>query len=163
MRHFPARRWPIAAIAGVLASLAILGTALAWPDILEGKPKNLHPGGQVGYYVWHNDRGMNLATTGPDANQAHIYEGVIETDGAFASIDLIRPENPDGYAVRDGDQRIRFHFKTYAGIDGLNFGIRDGTHLVLRLNIDGQPAATQQIFLGRDAMNPVSNPVVLYR
>ena len=163
MHLLSTRKWPIAVVLGAVASFAILGTALAWPDILEGRPKNLRPGGQVGYYVWHDSRGVDVATTGPDANQAHIYEGVIETDGSFASIDLIRPENADGYAVRDGDQRIRFHFKTYAGIDGLNFNVRDGRHLVLRLNIDEQPAATQQISLGRDAVNPVANPVVLYR
>src|SRR5438105_7765360 len=148
MRLFTARTWPIAVALGVVASLAILGTALAWPDILNGKPKNLHPGGELGYYVWHNDRGITLETTGPEANVGHVFEGVIETDGSFASIDLIRPEDPDHFAVRAGDQRIRFHFKTYAGIDGLNFALRDGTHLVLRLNVDGQLASTQQISLG---------------
>lgn len=163
MRLLATRRWPIAAVAGIVASLAILGTALAWPDIIDGRPKNLHPGGQVGCYVWHDGRGMNLATTGPDTNQFHIYEGVIETDGSFASIDLIRPENPDGYAVRENDQRIRFHFKTWAGIDGLNFRVRDGTNLILHLNVDGRSAAPRQIFLGREAVNPVANPVVLYR
>jgi len=41
MHLLSTRKWPIAVVLGAVASFAILGTALAWPDILEGRPKNL--------------------------------------------------------------------------------------------------------------------------
>ncbi len=159
---FPLRR-SVAVPTGVIGALTLVGTALAWPQAIEGRPDNLHPGGHVGYYFWHDSRGLNLATTGPNPRVPHVYEGVIETDGTFASVDLLRPEDPDGYVVRDGDQRIRFHFRTYAGIDGINFRVDSGEKLTLHVKIDDQPAPVTRIFMGEHAVHPPSNPFTIYR
>ncbi len=159
---FPLHR-SMAVPAGVVGALALVGTALAWPHAIEGRPDNLHPGGQVGYYFWHDARGLNLATTGPNPRGPHVYEGVVETDGTFESVDLIWPENSDGYVIRESDQRIRFHFRTYAGIDALNFRVDGGEAVVLNLKIDGQPAPVSRIFMGEHAVHPPANPFTVHR
>lgn len=146
----------------LVAALAIFSTALAWPDLVEGIPHNLHAGGTAGYYLWHTDQGYFLATTTP-YEAGHLFTGTMETDGRFADVHLLRAEGPDTVVVRENDQRLRFSFRTRGDIDGLTVDIVGGTYVGLTLLIDGEGAATRRIFMGQRAINPQVNPVILYR
>jgi hypothetical protein len=167
--RFGRGRKPIASLlVGLSSALLMVGPVFAWPNILENRPANLQPGGELGYYLWHAEAGpagpgFALVTTGPEGEGPHLFEGVLETDGQFGAAVLIRPEQGDGALVRESEQRIRFQFQTFSRIDGLNVVISGGTHLVLDLKIDGQPAGLDRIFMGQGAIHPVQNPVVLYR
>ena len=163
MHFLDLRRLRLAAIFALVTAFALVGTALAWPDLIEGRPYNLEAGGTAGYYLWQRDEGFVLAMTGPAHQPGHIFTGVLETDGRFSEIRLLRAERPDGYAVRENDQRIRFHFRTHADLDGLGFDVVGGTHLTSTLLIDGERAPVRRIFMGQRAINPQVNPVILYR
>jgi hypothetical protein len=149
-------------LALVLAFVTV-GTALAWPDLVENIPHNLHGGGTAGFYLWHNDQGLFLATTGPDPRTSHLFSGLIETDGRFTDVHLLRAERPDAYAVRENDQRIRFSLTTFADLDGLTFDVVGGTEVTFTLLIDGQRASPRSIFMGQRAIHPQVNPIILYR
>ncbi len=60
-------------------------------------------------------------------------------------------------------KRIRFQFRTYAGIDGLNFRVDGGEKVVLNLKIDDQPAPVTRIFMGEHAVHPLANPFTVHR
>lgn len=171
MRKSPAARTAASLTLGLLAVFMLVGTVFAWPNILEGRPGNLQPGGELGYYIWHQEGrpvrpgpgpGMMLVVTGPQNEEGHVFEGRIETDGRFASVDLIAPDRPDDVAL-ESDQVLRFHFRNHGRIDGLNFEVVEGTHLVYRLAINGERATTDQIFMGQGSIHPVELPLVLYR
>jgi hypothetical protein len=162
MRSSWLRRFQISALLTLVAAFAVVGTALAWPDLIEGIPNNLHTG-PAGYYLWHNDQGFFLATTGRDRNSGHLFTGVIETDGEFRDLHLLRAERPDAFAVRENGQRIRYSFRTGPDLDGLTFEVVGGTHVTFTLLMDGERAPLRRIFMGQRAINPQQNPIILYR
>jgi hypothetical protein len=142
---------------GLLATLAT--PALAAPGVPEGAPDLDLPGIPGGYYVWHDEGGWHLRTT--DAELVHEYTGQLSSNGQFEDVDLARPENDDSFAVRQGGNAVDFRFRTYTGIDGLNFRLAGGDYLTFRLYRDGHLISTSHIYLGATREHPRTNPFTL--
>lgn len=147
----------VALFAGSLAATPVF----AWSDDLAGRPDNLEPGGTAGYYVWHDDGGLHIATTDPDG--CHRFTARIETNGEFTDVDPVRLETRDDIAILDGGHTMELRFVTCGWIDGVNFHIDGGSGMRLALRIDGLLAPTDRVFLGEDASHPDSNPFVELR
>ena len=143
-------------MAGLLAM-----PALAWSDDLAGRPANLQAGGDLGYYVWHDEAGLHLRTTGPGPR--HTFHAVLETPGEFRDVRLVRLEGDDGFLVRDGGHVLDIHFETWDGIDGVDFRIEGGPGMRLILHRDGTLSSTDEIYLGADGSHPDRNPFVEWR
>lgn len=143
-----------------IATLAVV-PALAWSDRLQGRPDNLHAGGDVGYYVWHNDDGLHIRTTGP--GERHVFHGEVVTPGTIHNVELIRGEGDDAFALRDAGHKLVFTLETWDGIDGLDFNIDGGRGMTLRLERDGGLVSTSEIYLGNDGQHPEHNPFLELR
>jgi hypothetical protein len=156
--------WPLAPAAqrSDLRS-AEVAIAATWPDVIWGRPDRVLTRDKVGYTFWKDRRGLTLATTGHNARVPRLYVGTLETDGVFTDVDLWAPEYPEGYFIRDSDQRIRFSFRTYVGIDGMIFDVDGGSYLTLDLKLDNRKARADQIFLGKHAEHPPCNAFAIYR
>ena len=132
--------------------------ALAWSDRLEGRPENLHAGGELGFYLWHDESGLHVRTTGP--GDRHLFRAEIRTPGEVRNVRLVRLEGDDGYLVRDGGHALDLRFETWDGIDGVDFAIEGGGFMTVSVRRDGESSDTEEIFLGQDGTHPAHNPFV---
>jgi hypothetical protein len=131
--------------------------ALAWTERLEGRPENLEAGGDLGFYLWHDEHGLHLRTTGP--GERHLFRAVIRTPGEIHNVRLVRLEGDDGYQVREGGHTLDLRFETWDGLDGVDFTIEGGPFMTVSLRRDGEPIDTEEIFLGQGATQPAHNPL----
>lgn len=154
-------RRSLLALAGVVLLLATLTTAaLAWSDVIQGRP-DLGPRSPEGYYLWSDDDGMHLRTHGPE--KEHYFTTRLRTDGVFVDVDSVRLESRDDFAVLDGGHTLVLRFHTYDATDGVNFRIRGGTKLRLNLQLDGDLIPTESIYLGAEGKHPRTNPFTINR
>lgn len=93
-------RRTLAIATGVVALFLVAAvSAFAWSGDVQGAP-TLNEQSPVGYYIWHNDDGMHLRTHGPGSE--HDLVARLHTDGVFDSVDTVRLESADKFAVTDG-------------------------------------------------------------
>jgi hypothetical protein len=145
-------------ITSTLAALS-LAAAMAAPAFA-ARPDGFDPGDASGVYLWHRagvDHGWHLETTDPRRSGAHTYTGSITTDGAFNDVRLVRPESDDSATV-DGSGTLNFSFKTYSGIDGVDWRVSGGRQMTFTLYEDGQLMSTSQINIGDNSRHPDSDP-----
>lgn len=146
--------------AALLASAALLLTlapaTLAAPlSKAEGAPDI----DKTGYYIWHTEDGFRLRTHGPGAQRD--FDAVLRTNGTFENVDVVKLEADDRVDVADGGHKLIIHFHTFDLTDGVNFTIRGGERLRLRLKLDDKLAPTEQIFLGAKRVHPKKNPFTI--
>jgi hypothetical protein len=147
-------------IAALAALIMTAAPALAWPDALEGRPPLNHES-PVGYYVWHDEDGLHLRTHGP--GDEHQFVARLRTDGTFVDVDAVRLESRDRVRISDGGHVLVFDVHTFDWTDGTNFHVRGGERLRLDLELDGEPIATESIYLGADGEHPATNPFIIRR
>jgi len=153
----------VQAQAPVATSAAATVDTGGWPIRLQGKPADFHPGGEGGYYLWHDDNGLHMWVTDPEGIDSH-FTGTITTSGSIINVNLEQPENDDSYQ-QTGAGTITYDLHTQSGIDGLNFEIVGdaGTTLDFDLYRDGHKVATDHIFEGVSEDNAGHNPVDFVR
>jgi hypothetical protein len=149
-----------------LAAALCIGAAAASPALavnedLSGRPESLHPDGELGYYIWADEDGIHLRTTGPGPR--HIFHAVLMTDGRFEDVRFSRAEAADALIVHPNRHVLEARFETWGAIDGVDFRIDGGSALRLALRRDGELVPTSEIFLGADGSQPEDNPFVVYR
>jgi hypothetical protein len=151
------RKHILAALLAVGALLIALVPAASAATLsrLEGAP-NLTDGSPTGYYIWHTEDGFHLRTHGPGAQ--HDFDAVLRTRGTFENVSVVKLEADDRVDVVDGGHKMIIHFHTFDLTDGVNFTIRDGERLRLKLRLDDKPAPTSDIFLGEKGVHPRHNP-----
>jgi hypothetical protein len=132
----------------VIIGLAMVRSALAWPSGFEGRPEQLQPGGDAGFYIWHEDDGNHLSATGPGPE--NHFRAVIHTDGEIEDIDQVRLEDEDSYELLDGGHTLVVRFVTYAGIDNIRWRVRGGEWMHFELFKDGHPIRPLHVYLGAD-------------
>ena len=149
-------RWTRAVGAALLAVLLgglTAGSALAWPDRLDGRPEQFEVGGDSAYYIWTDgDNEFHLATTGPGPRRDFV--AVVRTNGEIADIDQIRLEDGDSFELLDGGRKLVIHFATFDRADAIDWRIRGGTFAWFDLRVDGHPIRPVNIYLGHDGHHP---------
>ena len=130
-----------------------------WPATVQGRPVTFHAGATAGYYIWHDSHGWHLRTTTPES-RAHEFTGRIVSSDNIKVVSLVRDENDDHLSL--SGHVVNFAFKTYKGVDGLDFvvGCTKSVTFLLKAGGDWVPAA--RIFLGDHGHAP-SNPFTVYR
>jgi hypothetical protein len=153
-------RAPLAALCALAVLLPLAAPALAADPAppAEGEP-TIDGSRPLGYYVWHDAAGFHLRTHGP--GDEHRFEARLHTDGVFIDVDSVRLESRDGVAVLDGGHTLVLRTRTFNWTDGVNFRIRGGHRLRLNLQLEGEPIATESIFLGADGRHPANNPFTI--
>jgi hypothetical protein len=151
------RKSAFAALVAVVALLAVMiPVASAAPLTDTNGSPNVTDDSPTGYFIFHDENGFHLRTHGPKAE--HDFRAVLTTKGTFDGVDLIRLEPDDQVQLEDGGHRMVIHFHTFDGIDGVNFVVKGGDKLHLKLELDGQDAPTNQIYLGPQGRHPKHNP-----
>ncbi len=132
--------------------------------VLQGAP-DVRPGEELGYWLWHDDAGLHLRTTGPGPQQR--FNGVLRVrgEGSFQDVERVRLEhvevNQDRASTGPGERTILFHFDTYGGVDGVDFKLLGSSYCV-ELIANGQevPGETR---LGQAQVRPDQLPVCFQR
>ncbi len=147
------RRTVTAIGAAAMLAVGTVGTALAWPAYVEGRPEQFEPGGDSAYYIWHTDEsGWHLSTTGPGPHRH--FHAVIRTDGEFEHIDQIKLDEADSYSVEDGGKMLVVDFHTFGHTDNIKWRVKGGEWLAFRLEVDGHPIRPNNVYVGAEGTHP---------
>jgi hypothetical protein len=133
-----------------------------WPAWIQGRPKSLDDGSTAGWYFWHDDSGLHIATTTP-SDKDHVFSAVLTSAGTFRDIDKIRLEGADDIKLLDGGHRLVVKFHTHDGIDGVNFHLDGGDQMKLRFDEAGRLVGPSRIFVGAFSVHPGADPFVVHR
>jgi hypothetical protein len=146
-------RWT-GALGGALLLVGMsAGSALAWPDRLDGRPEQFEIGGDSAYYIWTDgENDFHLATTGPGPRREFV--AVVRTDGEITDVDQVKLEAGDRYELDDGGQKLVIHFDTFGNMDTINWRIRGGNHAAFDLRVDGHPILPVNVYLGHAGNHP---------
>jgi len=127
-----------------------------------GCPQGFDAGDAAGVRVCHGKAGTwRLETTDPAKSGGHEYTGTLTTDGKFTDVQLIRPENDDSASI-DGEGKLVYDFKTFSGIDGVQFHVADeATQITFNLTVDGQQLPANHIWIGKKGRHPDGDPFTL--
>src|SRR3954466_10349657 len=89
----------------------LAGATFAWPGPFEGRPDGLHPGGDLGYWIWQDDGGLHVRATGPGPR--HLFNAAIQTNGQLRDVRLAQLEGDDVFLVSDAGHQLHLHFETW--------------------------------------------------
>lgn len=150
-----------AALATALVGIAMLSTAAsAWEAGAASQPPQLEAGAK-GYFVWHNGNGWHLRTHNDE--DGVVYHGVLRTNGVFRDVHLVRAEASEDLRIEDRGHTLRFRFRTYAGMDGLDFKVDGGSYVQFDLETNGHQTRLDNIYIGAAGRHPGHNPFVIRR
>ena len=129
----------------------------------DGHPDGFDAGDGSGVYLWHRvavDHGWHMETTDPAKTGAHTYTGTVTTDGKFVDVQGVQLESDDSVEL-DGNGNLTFGFKTYSGIDGVDWRVDGGTQMTFTLYEDGQLMSSSSINIGDASHHPAADPFSL--
>ena len=81
---------------------------------------------------------------------------IMLADAELKNVTSARTEAGDRYKIKGG-KRASFDFTTEGATDGLDFDVANNACVRFVLFIDGKPADTDRIKLGKDAQHPQGN------
>ena len=154
------RRWTTAVgtalgTALLLADLT-MSTVFAWPEGLEGRPRQLDSGNPLAYFVWTDESDtVHLSTT--TAETPHYFHAVIRTNGEIENVDQNRLEDADRYEIRDGGHVLVVDFHTNGYIDNIRWDVKGGSFMHFNLDVDGHNIDADRVFLGDDGHHPAQS------
>jgi hypothetical protein len=137
------------------------------PAYVEGRPDTLAPGAARGDYVWHNDKGWNLAVTHPQASDQNagdkvVFTGTVQTSKPIEFAE-VRDEKNDTVALSGDRMTMTFRFTNYGHIDGVRFRVSCAKTVRFSLAADGHQLSPTQVSLGREGRHPSSTPFAIER
>jgi hypothetical protein len=149
------QRWTGALGTALMLVGLTAGSAFAWPDRLDGRPEQFEVGGDSAFYVWTDgDNDFHLATTGPGPQRNFV--AVIQTDGEITDVDQVKLEGDDRFELEDGGTKLVVHFETFGNADTIRWKVRDGSHAIFNLRVDGHPIRPANIYLGHEGYHPLA-------
>jgi hypothetical protein len=127
-----------------------------WPAYVNGR-RGFHAGGELGYFIWHDDDGWHIRwTTG---GRTHGFTGEIRSDGALHDVKAVRTEKGD--VVVRAVQDLVFRATSTGGVDGFDFRTK-GDRVTFRLRIDELQADRTRVSVGAAGIHP-GNPFTVVR
>jgi len=132
-----------------------------WSPSYSGAPGNLRRGAAAGLYLWIDGDRLRLETTRPNRT-ASVIAGVVSVNAPVLSVK--RTDSDSGNdVVTPAANGATFSFTNTGGIDGLELRSPCATQIVISATIDGREVVTQQVWIGKGAINPVAMPATLVR
>jgi len=121
-------------------------------------PDAFDAGDAAGVRICRVGDAYRLETTDPAKSGAHEYTGQLTTDGKFTDVQLVRAEQDDSASI-DGNGKLNFDFKTYSGIDGVDFHVDDQAKgITFSLYVDGRQIPVNHIWIGDHGRHPENDP-----
>jgi hypothetical protein len=134
-----------------------------WPNTVAGRPAQFVAGDDAAY-LWHDaNGGWALRVTHAGPGDKVVFSGTLYTSGQFVDVRPLSDKSTDIVVVGIGNHAIYFRFVDYGWVDGLDFATRCSQGFTTRIDINGVPAPTVGIRLGRKALPPSGNPFRISR
>jgi len=128
----------------------------AYSSNFDERPAALESGKSTGYFLWQDKDGLHLRTISTGA--AHGFSGTVRTDGRFEDIfEKYKGNNEDYFDVSKSQNKIAYNFTTSEEEEGIDFKLSYGSYVKFSLALDGEPIATEKIFIGKDGWHPARN------
>jgi len=151
-------RTRILVVLGIVLGLPLLagsGTYMVTAAKVRGEP-TLEPEKKTGYYLWCDRRTLHLRWT-TDGTPL-LFTGRIDLDKPVREVTRVRQE-AGGWARSHGNRVVMFSATSRGAIDGVDVLVPTGRLARLELQIDGQDASPEQIFLGAKGLHPDGVPL----
>jgi uncharacterized repeat protein (TIGR01451 family) len=136
-----------------------------WPTAVDGYSLPLVRGpvqSTPGVSIGEEDGSWILLTHGNP--KPTFYRGTITTTGTFTGVSILLPEKSDSIDVVNS-HTITIKFKTYAGLDGVQFTTSCGSSVSFSLTAKNKAIPARSFFLGSSRSTPSSStsPLVFTR
>jgi hypothetical protein len=135
-----------------------IGGAIGWSQ-LEGKP-TIAPGRGIGYFIFREENVVTIITTNLGNKGRPFQASVISEGGTLLGARPLKLERMQDAFNQPSPDRINFHFTTYGATDGVQFAVKGGERLRIRLNL-GKLRPEDCVFLGGAPTAAVGNPVIV--
>ena len=132
-----------------------------WPSWTQGRPKDIDPHTTAAIYMWHDD-GWHIRVTHRTTNR-RTFAGTLVTSGVFTGVRPVQLEKSDQLSVSSDRHTVTFLFKNYGLIDGVDFFTHCAPSIMFSFQSDGQMSPTTRIVIGRNGVNPPTNPFLIAR
>ena len=145
-------------VVAVLAASAVFGFDRISAGKLRGKPR-IDVTNCEGYYIWTDSEGVHLRWCARE--KPLLFTGRLDTDRPVAELKRLEPKF-GGWAKMHGDRVVLYSSTVRPGdIDGIDLKIPRGRRIQLMMDIDGKAPEPGRVFLGANANNPRSLPLML--
>jgi hypothetical protein len=128
----------------------------SWSSVTQGRPTGLAPGAAQGAYLWHDRDGWHLRVTHP-GNDLVTFTGSVDSTRNISQVGRAL-ESKDEVIVRKQRARVVFDFRNRGGIDGIDFRVGCSNSFTVSMQINGQPIANSEVFLGAQKSSPTAVP-----
>ena len=115
-----------------------------------------------GLYLWHGSTGYALRVTHP-GHEKVTFTGTITVTNKITAIRKFRLEKADSMKVGPHRHTLTFRFTNYGFLDGISFAAACSKDVKVSLSIDGKQATPNQVFLGKNRVQPTSVPFRIER
>lgn len=133
-----------------------------WPDWVNGKPAGFDAGDNGGVYVWHDGAGWHLRVTHKTDDQK-VFAGEVRTRGELVDVQGVALEKGDRLEVTHDRHELRFRFRNYGHIDGLDFRTVCAPALAMRFAADGHRLPADRVVIGHEDRHPDHDPFRIQR
>lgn len=116
----------------------------------------------LGLYLWHGRTGYALRVTHP-GKQKVTLTGTITVTNKITDVRKFRLEKADSVKVGPHRHTLTFRFTNYGYLDGISFAAGCSKDVKVSLSIDGTQATPNQVFLGKNRVQPTSVPFRIER
>lgn len=130
-----------------------------WPAAISGTPVNYRVGAPQAFFIYELNGYFYLRAYNPGRAVA-VLSGTVSANARMTSTGLGLERND---VLRRGARSATFWFRSANDVDAIRFWLPCGTALTFKLYVDGDVVPGTQIFVGRQAVNPVSQPLVIVR
>ena len=116
----------------------------------------------LGVYLWHGKTGYALRVTHP-GKQKVTFTGTITVTRKISAVRKFRLEKADLLKVGPHRHTLTFRFTNYGYLDGISFAADCSKDVKVTLKVDGKQATPNQVFLGKNRVQPTSVPFRIER
>jgi hypothetical protein len=116
----------------------------------------------LGLYLWHGKTGYALRVTHPGKEKV-TFTGTITVTNKISAVRKFRLEKADSLKVGPHRHTLTFRFTNYGYLDGISFAAGCSKDVRVSVSIDGKQATPNQVFLGKNRVQPTSVPFRIER
>jgi hypothetical protein len=116
----------------------------------------------LGLYLWHGKTGYALRVTHP-GHEKVTFTGTITVSNKISAVRKFRLEKADKLSVGPYRHTLSFTFTNYGYLDGFSFAAGCSKDVKVSVSINGTQATPNQVFLGKNRVQPTSVPFRIER
>jgi len=134
----------------------------AWPNWVQGTPRDIDPRNTAAIYMWHDGNGWQIRVTHHKTN-LRTFSAQLHTPGAFTDVTPVHLERSDQFQVSRDRHDITFLFRNFGAIDGLSFFTHCAPSINFAYQSDGRTSPPDNIVIGHNSSHPENDPFTIHR